>query len=106
MKISLFFCLSRILPHWLQLPAWFQGRLGVVVCPSSSSVNSVWYNSEKDFERLQDVLFNLLLFLKFNLLTCDINLATPSYSSLTLGQLLFNPTMIGPTQGTTESSIP
>jgi len=67
-------------------------------------VNSVWYNPEKDFARLQDVLLNILLFLKFNLLTYDINLATPSY--LMLGQVVFNATMIRPIQGTIESSIP
>jgi len=68
-------------------------------------VNSVWHNPEKDFERLQDVLLNLLLFLKFNLLTYDINLATPSYSYLMLGLLVFNPNMIRPIQATIESSI-
>ena len=92
-------------PSLVAGPARFQGRLGVVICPSSSSVNSVWYNPEKDFERLQDVLLNLVLFLKRNLLTYDIHLATP-YSSLMLGQLVINPTMIRPIQGTTEWSIP
>ncbi|XP_075302607.1 nuclear cap-binding protein subunit 1-like [Opisthocomus hoazin] len=97
---------KRNSPSLVASPVWFQGRLGVVACPLSSSVNSVWYNSEKDFERLQDVLLNLLLFLKFNLLTYDISLATPSYSYLMLGQLVFNPAMVRPIQGTTESSIP
>jgi len=87
-------------------PAWFQGCLGVIVCPLSCSVNSVWYNPEKDVETLQDVLLNLLLFLKFNLLTHDISLATPSYAYLMLGQLVFNPTMVRPIEGTIESSIP
>jgi len=68
-------------------------------------VNSVRYNPEKDVERLQDVLLNLLLFLKFNLMSYDINLSTP-YSYLMLGQLVFNPTMIRPIWGLTDSSIP
>ena len=68
-------------------------------------MNSVRYNPEKDVERLQDVLLNLLLFLKFNLMSYDINLSTP-YSYLMLGQLVFNPTMIRPIWGLTDSSIP
>jgi len=37
-------------------------------------------------------------------LTYDISLATPSY--LMLLQLVFNPTVVRPVRGTTESSIP